>query len=154
MDPKVCATLHVFHALTPYLHFGEEARRQPGIHGKCFLKLLQHLKTYYSCKVTSEAPLHQLWNGSWFWCMTALVTSRKLMRPGNTYLHTSQGPWKTFHQHWQHWYSILKGCATSITVGTRPWYLTQVQQIGDEERPNWMATSMDHTSRSISHALN
>ena len=63
MDPKVCATLHVFHVFTPYLHLGEEARRLPGIHGKCFLKLLQHLKTYYSCKVTSEAPLHQLWNG-------------------------------------------------------------------------------------------
>ena len=46
--------------------------------------------------------------------MTALVTSRKLMRPENTYLHRSQKPWKTFHQHWQHWNSILKGCATSL----------------------------------------
>ena len=61
MDPKICATLHVFNAFTPYLHLEEEAKRQPKTHGTFFLKLLQHLKTYYSCKVTSEAQLYQLW---------------------------------------------------------------------------------------------
>ena len=33
LDPRICTTLPVFHALTQSLHLEEEAKGQPGIHG-------------------------------------------------------------------------------------------------------------------------
>ena len=55
MDPRICATLPVFHALTgcdTVSAFSGRGKIMHGIHGTFFPKSLKHLKTSFSCNRT------------------------------------------------------------------------------------------------------
>lgn len=116
MDPRVCATLSIFHGLTGC----DTASAFRGRGKKTAwdsLRPLRHLKT--SCTVTSVAQPCQCWSGLLLCCMTAPVMSWKSMLQGSNFSHRNPGAWRTCHKHWQHWSRISRGYVTSPIAGTR-----------------------------------